>query len=192
MIFKQLTKSLQPLLAIFILLLSFSNNALASGFSIEKASANFDQTELSVSAKFELDLSDTIDEALHNGVTIKLLTTLDLYSRRKLLWDEHIAQWAFSHEISYHSLTRSYILSSPQTTETLSFSSLSSLLSQIEIFSFQSDILGDTLPPSKAGYVLQLRIFLDKSALPTPLRVMTYISPAWKAKSKVYEWTVER
>jgi len=164
---------------------------MAAGFAIEKATANFNQNALSVNAKFDLSISDTVDEALHNGVSIELVTTLDLYAKRRYIWNERIAQWIFSHQISYHTLTRRYILSSPQTAESSSFSSLEDLLNQVETFSFQSDILADTLPKSKSGYTLQLRIALDKSALPTPLRVMTLISPAWRLKSKVHEWSVE-
>ena len=189
--FKHSASVLRHTLASVLLFILSNNIALAGSFAIEKATANFDQTALSVNARFDLSLSDTIDEALQNGVTINLMTTLDLFARRKYIWDEHIAQWAFTHEISYHSLTRRYILSSPQTSEDYSYSSLNDLLEQIETFSFQSDILGDTMPQSETGYVLQLRIALDKAALPTPLRIMTYISPSWKAKSKVYEWTVK-
>jgi len=168
-----------------------ATTAMAAGFTIEKATANFNQNALSVNAKFDLNISDAVDEALHNGVSIDLITTLDLYAKRRYMWNERIAQWVFSHQISYHSLTRRYVLSSPQTAESSSFSSLEDLLNQVETFSFQSDILADTLPKSKSGYNLQLRIALDKSALPTPLRVMTIISPAWRLKSKVHEWSVE-
>lgn len=174
-----------------IFTLVFSTPSMAAGFTIENASATFNQNALSVNAKFDLNISDAVDEALHNGVSISLITTLDLYTKRRYIWDERIAQWIFSHHISYHSLTRRYILSSPQSAESSSFSSLEDLLNQIETFSFQSDILADTLPESKSGYTLQLRILLDKSALPTPLRVMTLISPAWRLKSKVHEWSVE-
>jgi len=173
------------------LVLASTTSSMAAGFVIEKANANFNQNALSVNAKFELSISDAVDEALHNGVSISLMTTLDLYAKRRYMWDERIAQWVFRHQISYHTLTRRYILSSPQTAESSSFSSLEDLLSQVETFSFQSDILADTLPKSKSGYTLQLRIALDKSALPTPLRVMTFISPAWRLKSKVHEWSVE-
>lgn len=189
--FKHLAPALRHLLASLLLIFSCATIAQAGGFAIEKASASFDQTALSVSARFDLNLSNAIDEALQNGVSINLMTTLNLFAKRKYIWDEHIAQWAFTHQISYHSLTRRYILSSPQSNEDFSYSSLDDLLEQIETFSFQSDILGDTMPQSESGYVLQLRIALDKAALPNPLRIMTYISPAWKAKSKVYEWSVK-
>lgn len=189
--FKDPAPALRHLLAGLLLFFTCTTIIQAGSFAIDKASASFDKTALSVNAKFELELSNTIDEALQNGVAISLITTLDLFARRKYIWDEHIAQWAFTHEISYHSLTRRYILSSPQSSEDFSYSSIDDLLDQIETFTFQSDILGDTMPQSKNGYVLQLRIALDKAALPNPLRMMTYISPAWKAKSKVYEWSVK-
>lgn len=165
--------------------------AYARGFAIENAQASFSQTSLSVTARFNLQLSDAVDEALHNGVNIQLLTTLDMYTKRPYLWDKHIAQWAFAHEIEYHSLTNRYILRSPpQQDESRSFSSLNDLLNEIEHFYFQSDILSETLPASQHGYRLKLRIILDSSALPAPLRVMNYVSPSWRLRSNVHEWSV--
>lgn len=164
--------------------------ANADGFTIEEAHATFNQTALSVDAQFDLQLSEAVTDALHNGVSLQLITTLDLFTRRPYIWDPRIARWAFTQQIRYHSLTNRYILTSPQQKESRSYSSLDDLFSDIESFSFQSDILGDTLPESKSGYKLQLRIALDNTVLPTPLRIMTYISPAWKLRSDIQEWPV--
>ena len=165
-------------------------SAHAEEFTIREAQATFDQNALSVEAKFDLNLSDAVDEALHNGVSIQLITTLDLFTQRPFVWDKHIAQWAFSHDIRYHALTDRYVLTSPQHPEIRSFSSLSDLFSEIETFNFQSDIMGETLPDSKHGYKLQLRIALDKTTLPAPLRVMTFVSTDWRLKSDIHEWSI--
>ena len=165
-------------------------SAHAEEFAIREAQATFDQNALSVEAKFDLNLSDAVDEALHNGVSIQLITTLDLFTQRPFVWDKHIAQWAFSHDIRYHALTDRYVLTSPQHPEIRSFSSLSDLFSEIETFNFQSDIMGETLPDSKHGYKLQLRIALDKTTLPAPLRVMTFVSTDWRLKSDIHEWSI--
>ena len=178
---------------ILLLLLVFLHSPVSSaeGFNIEDARASFSQNALSVEASFDLQLSDAVDEALHNGVDIQLLTTLDLYTQRPYVWDKRIAQWAFTQQIRYHTLTNRYVLTSPQLKESKSFSSLSGLLEEISTFSFESDIMGETLPTSKHGYKLQLRIALDSSVLPAPLRVMKYISPAWKLRSDIHEWSID-
>ena len=177
-------------LGVCILLLLTSHAANAADFAIKEAHASFNQTALSVDAQFDLQLSDTVSEALHNGVSIQLLTTLDLFTTRPYIWDPRIAQWVFTQQIRYHSLTNRYVLTSPQQQGSRSYASLSDLFGDIENFRFQSDISGDTLPASKRGYKLQLRIALDNSILPAPLRVMTYISPSWKLRSKIYEWSI--
>ena len=68
--------------------------AQAKEFEIREAHASFNETALSVDARFDLKLSEAVDEALHNGVSIQLKTTLDLYTQRPYMWDHHIAQWA--------------------------------------------------------------------------------------------------
>ncbi len=189
-IFKPARRILTTLSVCTLLIILSPNAAMADGFSIEEAHATFNQSALSVDAKFDLQLSGAVSEALHNGVSIQLLTTLDLFTRRPYIWDPRIARWAFTQKIRYHSLTNRYILTSPQHKESRSYASLADLFSDIEHFSFQSDILGDTLPESKSGYKLRLRIALDNTILPAPLRVMTYISPAWKLRSDIREWPV--
>ena len=164
--------------------------AKAQGFSIESAQASFSENALSVEADFDLQLSDAVTEALYNGVNIQLLATLDLFTRRAYIWDKRIARWAFSYQISYHTLTDRYVLTSPQFEGSRSFSTLNDLLEDVAQFSFQSDIIGETLPASQHGYKLQLRVVLDSSVLPAPLRVMKYISPAWNLRSDTHEWTV--
>lgn len=190
MIARILRSTTGRLILCLILLYSAPMAANARDFTIESAHATFDQTSLSVDARFKLQLSEAVSEALHNGVNIQLLTTLDLFTQRAYIWDPRIAQWAFTQQISYHSLTNRYVLTSPQQKESRSYSSLNDLFSDIEDFNFQSDILGDTLPESKHGYKLQLRIVLDNTVLPAPLRVLTYISPAWKLRSNIHEWFI--
>lgn len=177
------------LLLILGLLLN-SGTANSQSFKIDQAEASFNRNALSVSARFKLSLSEPVKEALHNGVTIQLRTTLDLYAKRPWIWDKQIAQWAFTYQIRYHALTARYVLTSPQHKEIKSFASLNDLLDDIEEFKFQTDIVSDTLPESKYGYTLQLRITLDNSILPAPLRITTLISSAWRLQSPAYKWSI--
>lgn len=179
------------LLFTMLLLLFLPAKAQAEGFIIHQAQAQFDKTSLSVSAKFDLQLKESAEEALHNGVNIGLIIHLNLFINRPYVWDKRIAQWSFYQEISYHSLTHRYILRSSESIESQSFPSLPDLFNKLASFDFQSDIMGETLPASKHGYKLQLQVMLDKAALPTPLRVMAYVLPAWRQKSAAHEWIID-
>ncbi|MEE9447253.1 MAG: DUF4390 domain-containing protein [Arenicellales bacterium] len=176
----------------FILsLFLFVPNAHAEGFNIVNANALFNQSSLAVDAQLDLSLSDAVEEALHNGISITLLMTLDLYKSRKYRWDERIARWPFRHHINYHSLSDRYVLTNHIEGESHSYASLVDLFNEIESFSFRSEILGETLPSSKHGYKLHLKIAIDKAALPAPLRVSSYIFPAWRVKSETHEWFID-
>ena len=190
-ILKQTRHRFERVLFALFLLALLPIDARADGFLIREAQAKFDKTSLSVTANFDLQLKASVEEALHNGVSINLITHLDLYKNRRYVWDERIARWAFVQSISYHSLTNRYVLSSSDSNDLQSFSSLADLFNSIEYFNFQSDILSDTLPASRQGYKLRLEIALDKTTLPAPLRVMSYVLPAWKQKSDVYEWFID-
>lgn len=169
----------------------FSGELIAEGFNINRADAEFNNSALSVKATLDLELSDAVSEALHNGVTIELITTLDLFKKRRFLWSDRIAQWRFNYQISFHSLTNRYVLTQPQYNESQSYTALGALLKQIETFDFESEIMGDTLPPGKHGYKLKLRVALNKAALPAPLRVMSHVLPDWWLKSDTFEWFVK-
>lgn len=165
--------------------------AWSKEFTITTANASFDETELLVDAKFDLQLSDAIDEALQNGIDVRLTTTLDLFKQKRFRLDSRIARWTFNYDIQYHSLTSSYTLKSTQKDESQSFASLLELFNDIEMFHFESDIDTKSLPTSKQGYKLRLGIALDKKTLPAPLRVMTYILPKWRLKSDIHEWLID-
>lgn len=188
---RQIKPGVSQVLLTVLLLALLSVSVHADGFLIRQAKAVFNKSSLTVNARFDLEFSEAIEEALHNGVNISLTIKLDLFKNRRYRWDEHIAQWAFDRGVSYHSLTNRYVLSSSSKNERQSFSSLNDLFDEIESFSFQSDIQSDTLPKSKHGYKLQLQVVLDKSALPSPLRVMAHVLPAWRQKSDVHEWFID-
>ena len=179
------------LMSIFILTVVLSMQAWSKEFTITRASATFDETALLVDAIFDLQQSDAIDEALQNGIHIRLTATLDLFKQKRFRWDKRIARWRFNYDIQYHSLTNSYSLEDAQKDESQSYSSLLELFNDIETFHFESDIDTQSLPASKRGYKLQLGMALDRNSLPAPLRVMTYILPKWRMKSDVHEWLID-
>ena len=178
---------LTGLLAFITLVVSFSSNAKA--FKINDVQAEFTAKLLSVDARFALSLNDVVIDAIHNGIPVTLSTSIKLFRPRRFYFDKQLAEWQFNYILRYHSLTSTYLLDSPFSSEAQSYSKLESALQDIGAFQFESEIIEETLPESEKGYSLSLRIILNIDALPAPLRVVAFASPSWRLKSETYEWS---
>lgn len=175
-----------------VLALLLSAPARAADFSILSAKAWFDHSQLLVDAQLDLELSDEVEEAVNKGIPITIVIDLRLYRvRHALIWDAEIASWEFPYQLQYHALTRQYLVKYPHSERVESYSTINEALQAMADFRFESEVIGATLPKSKRGYKLAMRVALDLDALPAPLRVMATISPSWRLKSPWYEWRMK-
>ncbi len=175
-----------------LILLLVTSASCAKEFKITEVNARFTSQSLNVDALFELSLNEVVIDAIHNGIPVTLSTTIELYRPRRFYLDKRLAEWRFDYTLRYHSLTATYILESPFVTQDPSFSKLQSALQEISRFSFNTEIVEETLPESTRGYYLNLNIGLDIDALPTPLQVVAFASPAWRLKSETYQWFAQK
>ncbi len=187
-----LSRPLCKLLCLLLWCSALPQNAnAANSFTISLANATLNQTQLNANAEFTLKLNDTVTEAIHNGIPVTLTSRLTLLSKRSLIPNKHLATWQQRHTISYHSLSDRYQLESTNRHDTQSFASIRELLSSIEAYSLNTDLVSHTMPKSAKGYLLRLRIKLDIEALPPALRIVAYVSRSWRLKSETRSWTVQ-
>ncbi len=162
----------------------------AAAFKIISAEAELSPSRLMTQARFDIKINETVTEALHNGIALTFVTRLELYNQRRLLWDKRIGTWQTRHELSYHSLSDRYQLRTLGREASQSFTNISEALRQIEDYKLDTDIVSQTLPKSKKGYELRLRVALDTEALPPALRIVAYALPKWRLKSKTRRWAL--
>ncbi len=165
----------------------------AADFRVAEISAQSAKTALNVSGVLELALSPKVEEALNKGIPLRINVELRLYRRVPMLWDQHVQTWVLHRGISYHALSRQYLVNGhradPKVME--SFTSLPTASANMGMLDDVQLPLSVTLD-AEHRYYLQVRASLDLEALPASLRPVAYTSLSWRLNSGWTEWNVQQ
>lgn len=159
-------------------------------FTIRSGATQLDNGTLTTRADIELDLSQQAQDALVRGIPLTIVLEMTLSRRRSIIWDERIAQWRFTRELSYHSLSGRYIVKGLNGAGQHSYRTLNEALDAIGSFT-STWHSGDAVPAPPAGYWVALRVRLDPDSLPAPLRLVAMLWPGWRLSSGWEEWQVQ-
>ena len=173
--------------ALIIALLPASTSAdlsVLSGHS--HAAAGMVKTQMTLL----LDLGPEPAKALVNGIPLTINLNVSLVKESAWTWDISTAKWQYPFRIQYHALSNRYTLLQPVGKEFQAFTSLYEMLSSIRQVTLQEQIpAGEnhTDPMS-----IQVRLELDKSMLPGPLKLAALFFPSWQLDSGWQQWQVTR
>ena len=120
-----------------------------------------------------------------------MIIHIDLFRERFLLWDPQIHDWVLRRRISYHALSRQYLVTGhrrdPDAIE--SFTSLEAALANMgSLDDLQFPLAGGA--QDQVQYYLRVRASLDVDSLPAPLRPVAYTSLSWRLNSGWTLWNV--
>ncbi len=139
-------------------------------------------------ASLDHHLSGPVLDALHNGVSLTFVWELELIAERDWLWDPRVWSMSEGRQLSYRSLSRRYTVSVGGVHTATSFPDVEravAALSRLErVVALPRALLDQTARPR-----LRFRTRLDIAALPPPLRLPSYLSPAWRLDSGWYEFS---
>ena len=179
----------RPIVCAAMLLAALSAQA---DFKVSEMSPRIVDQFLSLSGKLDLGLTAKVQEALSKGIPIEVIIHIDLFRRRFLLWDPRLHGWVLRRRISYHALSRQYLVSGhrrdPDAIE--SFTSLEAALASM---GFLDDLKFhlDREVQDQGQYYLRVRATLDVDSLPAPLRPVAYTSLSWRLSSGWTVWNVQ-
>ena len=163
-----------------------SQAAFAEGISVERAELTPAEEAYQLSADFSIDFSPEVEEAVNKGVALNFLIEFALMEERTYWFDEEVTSASQVIRLSYHALSRQYLLNtgSHQTT----FSSLQEALHALG--SLQSwTVVEKSMLKKGIPYYAMLRMRLDHNRLPKPLQVGVIGSEKWNLISERYRWT---
>jgi len=160
------------------------------GFRVVDVRSERDGSLYRLDANLHLALSAAAREALENGLPLTILIRMQVLRPRHYLWDQVIAEIVQRFRLRYHALARRYVLENLNTDEQHSFPTLEQAL--LRLGTLRRFPLIDThLLEPEATYLARIRVELDIEALPTPMRVMAYLSRDWRLDSDWYEWRLQ-
>ncbi|RMG56784.1 MAG: DUF4390 domain-containing protein [Gammaproteobacteria bacterium] len=140
-----------------------------------------------VDADIDIELHDPLLEALHSGVALTFVIEFEVLRPRRLWFDETVAELEQRYRVSYHALSRQYLLINLNTREVLTFYGLRALLDRLGRVR-QFPVIDNRLLEPETHYDVAMRMRLDADELPLPLRLRAWTSSDWGPSSDWARW----
>jgi hypothetical protein len=134
-------------------------------------------------------LSPEALEALESGVTLTFSVDIIISRARKYWWDVNVAVLEQQYQLRYHALSDQYIVSNLNSGAVNSFPTLRGALAVMGSI-VDLPLIDDKLLDASLDYEGRLRASLDIDYLPTPLRLLAYVTSGWRLSSEWRTWTV--
>lgn len=138
-----------------------------------------------LNADLEIELDEKIKEAINKGVSVEFLYTFELVSPRSFWFDKEIISTSTSISVSYHALSRQYLVS--QSGRQTSHEILSeAMIELVQLYDWK--VLDQSMIESDGEYKASLQVKLDQTKLPKAMQVEAIGSEDWNLVSEKFEW----
>lgn len=139
-----------------------------------------------LNADFEISFSSEVEAALNKGVPLHFLIEFQMVTTRKYWFDDEIASARSKVTLSYHALSRQYLINRGGHQQ--SFPTLEEAKEELQ--QLRNWRVLEKLPLKRdENYQTLLRMRLDQSKLPKPMQVDALSSDDWNMISQRYRWT---
>lgn len=172
-------------LLVFVAFGLVGTHAKAAEFRVLKAETRLLDGVYRLNAVINYDLTEPVREALLNGISLVFEVRIEVLRGRSYWWDASVADLNQSHRLSYHALSRQFIVENLNTGLQQTFSDLSSAL-RYQGTVWQLPLIDAALLDKNQTYMASLRARLAINELPLPIRVSAYLSRAWQLSSRWY------
>lgn len=138
-------------------------------------------------AGIDYQLGFKVHEALQSGVPLFWNISIKVWQHHRFFWDQTIIDKTVRYRIQYHALLNMYRIRNEQDGKMENFSTLVSALDAMSL-SYGLNLIDQSELQKEERYFVGLKVFLDRDALPLPLRPMAYINPQWYSTSDWKIW----
>lgn len=179
-------KKFKELAGLLLVLGLMAGPSHAAGIEVKTAELVANGEAYQLNADFNLAVSPEVEEALSKGVPLNFLVEFQLISPRQYWFDDEITSASQRIRLSYHALSRQYLINLPQHQK--SFSTLVEALD--ELSHLRDWIVVEKSQVAKGeAYQAMLRLRLDHTRLPKALQVEALGSEKWNLVSERFRWT---
>jgi hypothetical protein len=141
-------------------------------------------------AQFTIRLSSGAQEALENGVPLVLEFQIQVVKVNKWFWDTVEVELSLRRQLQYHALSRSYLVKELEGGTQGNYRRLEDALDAAG--SIENLPLTDGELQAGSRYLVRMRGSLDIESLPTPVRLLAYVSSDWDMEGDWYAWPLVR
>lgn len=173
-----------------LIALALSPLAVADGFTVNALQTSLREGVYQLDADLELQFSDEALRALSNGVPLTLRLQIDIERVRRWWFDAEVASLEQRYSLQYHALSHQYLIRNLNSGAFYSFPHYSNAVEALGTLR-GLPLLDSQLIEEQGEYRLVMQVALDIEALPSPLRPVAYLTPAWHLRSDWYTWPLK-
>jgi len=184
---------LAVLLALTALLFPFRVTAdeQSGTFTVTEIHAEKGDESYLINARMAINLNSGPREALENGIPLVFELQIQTLEKHTWFWDIVVGEYKQARQVQLHALSRTYLVKDLATGAQRSYLKLDDAL-QAAGFLHNFPVLDYDRMKDGQPYAVRLRGNLDIEALPTPVRLLAYVSSAWDMDSEWYQWQLVR
>lgn len=163
-----------------------SSDAVAEeAFTIQHAEVSLVNKVYQLSADMDYKLNDDVRDAIDSGVPLIMVLDIELYKPRNYIWDKNVAELQQRYKLQYHALAEQYIVTNLNSGAQQTYHSLPAAIGSLRSVHDLPVIDAQLLDP-RINYTMRLRVRLELSSLPVPLRLIAYLNSKWRKLTS--EW----
>lgn len=159
------------------------------GFVIRTAYTELLNGVYYLNADVDLSMSDDALNALENSVPLTVEWQIEVIKHRKLIWNQTVATLTERFQISYHPLTRRFIIKNLNSGEQQSFSSYRNAIANLGQVN-DLPVIDASLLQTHTKYMIRMRAVLDIKDFPGPLKLIASLFRSWDLSSDWYAWVL--
>src|SRR5579871_3929382 len=159
------------------------------GFVIRTAYTELVNGVYYMDADVGLNLSDDAINALENGLPITVKLQIEIIKHRSWWLNSTTATLEQSYQISYHALSRRFIVINLNSGDQQSYSTYREAVTSMGQISDLPIIDAKLLEPG-AHYNIRMRAVLDVTRMPGPLQLFASLFKGWNLSSDWYQWVL--
>ncbi len=144
-----------------------------------------------LNADAAIKLPENVQTALDKGVDLFFLTNVRIAKSRRWLPDKRAVNLEIIRRLSFHALTKKYVVDDLTLNKRKSFTAVSRALAHLGRYRKIPLASAALIKPTPDTRV-RIRIKLMDQELPLPLRLKKVFSPAWRLSSGWYAWPLKR
>jgi len=141
-------------------------------------------------AQFYIELSSGAEEAVRNAVPLLFELQVQVVERHTWMWDSVVIEFNERRSLQYHALSETYQVKDLNAGTQGNYQRLDDALRAAG--KIKNMLLSGQPLDQEYDYSIRLRGSLDVESLPTPVRLIAYISSDWNMVSKWYKWQLVR
>src|SRR5215469_1731962 len=142
-----------------------------------------------LNADIGLNLSDDAVNALQNGLPLTVELQIEIIKHRSWWFNSKVADLDQRYQISYHELTRRFIVTNLNSGEQQSYATYRDAITSLGQVSDLPVIDAQLIEPG-TRYNIRMRAGLDVKSFPGPLQLIASLFKGWDLSSDWYQWVL--